>query len=103
MDYDWPGNVRELKNLLEATFINASRRIKFDDFPELFRRGLRKNYALSQDERAQLLAALSNNHWNKSKAAQQLEWSRMTLYRKMAKYQISPHRGVNILPSCTSP
>jgi DNA-binding NtrC family response regulator len=27
-------------------------------------------------------------NWNKSKAAEQLHWSRMTLYRKMAKYHI---------------
>jgi DNA-binding NtrC family response regulator len=102
LEYDWPGNVRELKNLLEAAFISASHRIKFDDFPELFRRGLQKNKGLTRDERAQLLAALSSNKWNKSKAAQQLQWSRMTLYRKMAKYQISPHREGNTLPSFAS-
>jgi DNA-binding NtrC family response regulator len=28
-------------------------------------------------------------NWNKSKAAEQLQWSRMTLYRKMEKYHIS--------------
>jgi DNA-binding NtrC family response regulator len=103
MDYDWPGNVRELKNLLEATFINAGRRVKFDDFPELFRRGLQKNKGPSQDEQAQMLAALTNNRWNKSKAAQQLQWSRMTLYRKMAKYQIAPQREGDILRSVAAP
>jgi DNA-binding NtrC family response regulator len=103
MDYDWPGNVREFKNLLEATFINASRRVKFDDFPELFRRGLQKNKGLSQDEQAQMLTALANNRWNKSKAAQQLQWSRMTLYRKMAKYQIAPQRKGDILHSVAAP
>jgi transcriptional regulator with PAS, ATPase and Fis domain len=103
MDYDWPGNVRELKNLMEATFINAGSRVSFDDFPELFRQGLQKNKALTQDERAQLLAALSNNRWNKSKAARQLEWSRMTLYRKMAKYQISTHRKGDIFHSVAAP
>jgi DNA-binding NtrC family response regulator len=36
-----------------------------------------------------LLAALFNTNWNKTKAAQQLQWSRMTLYRKMAKYQLN--------------
>jgi transcriptional regulator of acetoin/glycerol metabolism len=103
MDYDWPGNVREFKNLLEATFINASRRVKFDDFPELFRRGLQKNKGPSQDEQAQMLTALANNRWNKSKAAQQLQWSRMTLYRKMAKYQIAPQRKGDILRSVAAP
>jgi DNA-binding NtrC family response regulator len=35
-----------------------------------------------------LLAALFAVDWNKSKAAEALHWSRMTLYRKMAKYHI---------------
>lgn len=90
IDYDWPGNIRELKNLLEATYISARKRIASEDFPELFRRRLQETEGLSQDERSRLLAALFNTNWNKSKAAQQLHWSRMTLYRKMAKYNISP-------------
>ena len=40
-------------------------------------------------ERERLLAALRTTHWNKSRAAQQLRWSRMTVYRKIAKYRIS--------------
>jgi transcriptional regulator of acetoin/glycerol metabolism len=28
--------------------------------------------------------------WNKSLAAQKLHWSRMTVYRKMAKYHLVP-------------
>ncbi len=95
LDYDWPGNIRELKNLLEATLISAHRRIALEDFPELFRRQLQETEGLSQDERSRLLAALFNTNWNKSKAAQQLQWSRMTLYRKMAKYKITPaHDGL---------
>jgi hypothetical protein len=42
-------------------------------------------------ERERLLSALYSLifvNWNKSKAAEQLHWSRMTLYRKMAKYHI---------------
>jgi transcriptional regulator with GAF, ATPase, and Fis domain len=35
-----------------------------------------------------LLSALSQTNWNKSQAAERLHWSRMTLYRKMAKYHI---------------
>jgi transcriptional regulator of acetoin/glycerol metabolism len=40
-------------------------------------------------ERYRLLSALRSTDWNKSKAAQQLHWSRMTLYRKMAKYAVT--------------
>jgi two-component system response regulator HydG/two-component system response regulator AtoC len=43
---------------------------------------------LAQDERTQLLSSLCATNWNKSKAAQQLHWSRVTLYRKMWKYHI---------------
>jgi two-component system, NtrC family, response regulator AtoC len=35
-----------------------------------------------------MLSALFSTNWNVSKAAQQLHWSRMTLYRKLEKYQI---------------
>ena len=39
-------------------------------------------------ERELLLYTLSQTNWNKSQAAERLHWSRMTLYRKIAKYQI---------------
>ncbi len=48
-----------------------------------------ENQGLSQDERDRLIAALFHTSWNKTKAAQKLQWSRMTLYRKMVKYGIS--------------
>jgi DNA-binding NtrC family response regulator len=86
--YDWPGNVRELKNLLEAAFINASNRIGLQDFPPFFQKRLREAPNNHPDERNRLLTALFKTNWNKTKAAQELQWSRMTLYRKMAKYQL---------------
>jgi DNA-binding NtrC family response regulator len=88
--YEWPGNIRELKNILEAVIINlASRRIAFLDLPEQVRMPLSEAEALAPSERERLLIALSATNWNKSKAAQRLHWSRMTLYRKMAKYEIA--------------
>jgi DNA-binding NtrC family response regulator len=90
LHYDWPGNVRELKNLLEATFINLSAsKIAFVDLPEPFQKRLKEAEGRSQSEREQMLSALFATNWNKGKAAQQLHWSRMTLYRKIAKYQIA--------------
>jgi DNA-binding NtrC family response regulator len=87
--YDWPGNVRELKNLLEATFINLiSQKIAFIDLPRRFQKKLKEAQSLPINERDQLLSALFATNWNKSKAAQKLHWSRMTLYRKMAKHHI---------------
>ena len=87
--YDWPGNVRELKNLIEAAFVNRpSRTISLADLPQQFRARLSEATGLPQDERDQLLDALFSTNWNKSQAAQKLHWSRMTLYRKMMKYQV---------------
>ncbi len=87
--YDWPGNIRELKNLLEATFINLpSKRIRFIDLPAPFRKKLEETKDLPKNERDQILTALFATNWNKSKAAEKLHWSRMTLYRKMTKYHI---------------
>ena len=89
LDYDWPGNVRELKNLLEAIFVDLpSRRISFVDLPEQLRKHLRATDDLPRDERDRLLSTLFSTNWNMSKAAQKLHWSRMTIYRKMAKYHI---------------
>jgi two-component system response regulator HydG/two-component system response regulator AtoC len=88
--YDWPGNVRELKNIIEATFINLSSwKIGMIDLPKAFQRRLREAEGLPEKERNRLLSVLFATKWNKSKAAQKLQWSRMTLYRKMAKYHIS--------------
>ena len=90
LKYDWPGNIRELKNLLEATYINLPlRRIRFIDLPEPFRRKLEETKDLPKTERDRILSALFATNWNKSQAAQKLHWSRMTLYRKMTKYQIA--------------
>lgn len=87
--YDWPGNVRELKNLLEATVGNfCGRQISLTDLPEQFRRRLRDAENLPPDERHPFLSILIATNWNISKVARQLHWSRMTVYRKMAKYDI---------------
>jgi DNA-binding NtrC family response regulator len=87
--YDWPGNVRELKNLIESIFVeNPPGDISPRDFPANLRQRCAELKLLSGDERERLLWALATTNWNKSKAAAKLRWSRMTLYRKMARYNI---------------
>jgi DNA-binding NtrC family response regulator len=89
MKHDWPGNIRELRNLVEAVFVNLNgRRITYVDLPEPFRRSLERSQTLPVGERDRLLSALFATNWNKSKAAHDLRWSRMTLYRKIAKYHV---------------
>jgi DNA-binding NtrC family response regulator len=89
LQYDWPGNIRELKNFLEASYIDLpSDRITLKDLPDFICSPCQRGEGGSQAERELLLSALRSVNWNKSKAAEQLRWSRMTLYRKMAKYCI---------------
>ena len=84
--YEWPGNVRELKNVVEAAFLNGPRNlISVADLP---RRGNRTLQQGDSNERQRLVQALSETNWNKSEAARTLHWSRMTLYRKLAKYHL---------------
>lgn len=87
--YEWPGNVRELKNVLEAVFISPPRaRLEIDDLPDRFRQRLQGLRGASDQERQRLVDVLSAANWNKSVAAKRLHWSRMTLYRKIAKYSV---------------
>lgn len=95
-DYHWPGNIRELKNVLETVYIDSPyERISRNDLPEPIRGNEFARAFSGRDEleREHLLAALSAANWNKSKAAEQLQCSRMTLYRKMEKHRISIKKG----------
>ncbi|HEX8985382.1 MAG TPA: sigma-54 dependent transcriptional regulator [Bryobacteraceae bacterium] len=86
--YAWPGNVRELRNVLEGILIRRrSGCITVTDLPE-FVQHPQSQSALPEDELARMLLALESTEWNKSKAAEKLHWSRMTLYRKIAKYNV---------------
>jgi DNA-binding NtrC family response regulator len=87
--HDWPGNVRELKNLLEAIYVNLDgQRIDYIDLPDALRCRLAQPAEMSASERDRLVNVLFDTNWNKSKAAEKLNWSRMTLYRKLAKYHV---------------
>lgn len=103
LHYDWPGNVRELKNVLEAISINhSSGRIAFIDLPEDLRRSVCVDKTNRLTDRELLVSALLSTNWNKSKAAKKLKWSRMTVYRKMAKYHVHQSTKHRILtePEC---
>ena len=95
LKYDWPGNIRELKNVLEATYINSpGQTITFANLPKPFQKIFTGGDFKPKSERDQVLSALFATNWNKSRAAEQLNWSRMTLYRKMAKHQIIQNRSI---------
>jgi len=93
MRYTWPGNVRELRNVIEAMFIDPPQgRIRLRDLPPNLVCMLDSPGPQCESERERILAALCETRWNKCAAAKRLQWSRMTLYRKLAKYGISEPR-----------
>ncbi|MGH9720505.1 MAG: helix-turn-helix domain-containing protein [Bryobacteraceae bacterium] len=82
------GPVTCVRNLLESAFLNGpGRKLSTTDIPEWFLQSLQSG-SKNPSEKDRVLAALAAANWNKSRAAQALQWSRMTLYRKLAKYQI---------------
>jgi len=98
MDYTWPGNVRELRNVLEATLLTTqSSMIGFKDLPEQYRTKFSHVHAMPLQERERLVSALVATNWNISKTAQQLDWARMTVYRKMEHYSLERPRPVSMV------
>lgn len=91
----WPGNARELRNALEVAGISAvGGVIRAADLPPHIgsaAAGLRP-----VDERARLVAALAEAHGNRSLAAQSLNCSRMTLYRRMQRHGVAEAAGAPV-------
>ncbi|HEY4105039.1 MAG TPA: sigma-54 dependent transcriptional regulator [Polyangiaceae bacterium] len=93
--YNWPGNVRELENGIRATV--ALSRGKTLDVPELpvrvreayKNRGDSSRVDLDALERTHIERVLRETGGNRSEAARQLGIDRVTLYRKMKRYQVS--------------
>jgi DNA-binding NtrC family response regulator len=91
--YQWPGNVRELFNCLEASFIHLqSSNTRIATIPKRIQKQLKLEMADSHQERSRILEALMETKWNKTEAAKILNWSRVTLYRKIEKYNIVQER-----------
>jgi DNA-binding NtrC family response regulator len=85
--HSWPGNVRELKNVVEAIYVNsAGGVIRKQHLPPALR-ALTCERGDSEDKR-RLTDTLFAMNWNVTKVAEKLNWSRMTVYRKLARYQI---------------
>jgi len=94
--YHWPGNVRELRNAIEALLANlAPETTGIVDIPPEVMRQLAFAAGTPPSERDRLLQALTATSWNKSRAASELHWSRMTLYRKMREHNVSLQREVD--------
>lgn len=94
--YDWPGNVRELENAIErAVVIGKKRRLDPEEFsflaPHLS--AAAETYSLEKTQVTHLFKVLKEFDWNITKAAQALEINRVTLHKKIKKYDLRPDRA----------
>lgn len=102
ISYDWPGNVRELKNTIERFVImNSTETIDSKDLPSISNtepdylgyKTLRE--AREQFEKYFILKKLSENNWNVSKTAEDMEIERSNLHRKIKALGIDLGREQN--------
>lgn len=95
MEYDWPGNVRELENVIEhSVVVSKGSEIQLGDLPPYLtknkkERGLSKtDQSLAQIEKEHIQNVLNSNNWNIKKSAEILKINRLTLYKKIKKYNL---------------
>lgn len=95
--YDFPGNVRELENIIErGVALAGNDRIEVGHLPEdlrgasfqTFRRKSGGIPSLAEQERAYVEWVLKEHDDNKSVAAQVLGIDRVSLWRKIKKYEL---------------
>ncbi len=97
LKYPWPGNVRELEHTMEHAFVLCRQNIiTFDHLPPDFlgTPGIehRSPDGTQAVDSHAILEALDKTAWNKAKAARLLGIDRVTLYRKIKKYNLTnPH------------
>ena len=96
--YRWPGNVRQLRNAVEHACVSTSgERLGFLDLPPEVRETNRPEGAVSHDgltdedrgERERILEALRQTGGNRTRAAERLGYSRVTLWKKMSRFGLS--------------
>jgi DNA-binding NtrC family response regulator len=121
LEYSWPGNVRELQSCIErAVALAQFEEILVDDLPDRIRRYRRSQIVLSSDdpgelvpleevERRYIMRVLEACGWRRMEAARILKLDRKTLYRKLERYGVRPHRSgaaanaSNVTPIATTP
>ncbi len=94
--YDWPGNVRELRNVIDYAFVLCpGGGIDLEHLPAKFSSEKNSRPVVkasgnisSGEEREALLQMLRRCAWNQSEAARELGVSRVTIWKRMKKYDI---------------
>jgi len=94
--YSWPGNVRELENGMRAAVaMSSSKTLEASDLPLRVRESHKARGSdtarvdLDALERTHIERVLRETGGNRSEAARQLGIDRVTLYRKMKRYQVT--------------
>ncbi len=102
MNYDWPGNVRELENTIEFAFVTCRTDcIRTMNIPEQIKATAPKTSRHSSREKDRetdkydILQALKVTKGNKTRAAEILGFSRITLWKKMNKLGLTD-KPINI-------
>lgn len=91
--YDWPGNVRELENAIErAVVLSKSRILNDSDFAFLRPPPTAppSGPSLREVEKYHICTILDQHQWNVTQAAKALEINRVTLHKKIRRYQLEP-------------
>jgi len=105
--YSWPGNVRELQNVLEYAALQAGRgEIGLAHLPGDVRATVRHHgrplpageadrATGAEAERLRLVDALERSHWNRTRAAEALGVSRVTLWKRMKRHGLLDGSGAH--------
>jgi two-component system response regulator HydG len=91
--YDWPGNVRELENAIErAVVLSKSRILNDSDFAFLRPPSMTTppGPSLRELEKYHIRRILDQHEWNVTQAAKTLGINRVTLHKKIKRYQLKP-------------
>jgi len=95
LNHHYPGNIRELENIIEHAFVLCpGGMITVKHLPENMQRKDTSTpdeelKRVDQYERELILTALRKNHWNRTRAAQELGIHKTTLFRKIQKFGIA--------------
>lgn len=93
-EYKWPGNVQELKTVIEYIYLLApstKKEITVDMIPDNIRETVKESLKIKfyKEERQHIIDSLRLTNLDRTRAAQMLGMSRITLWRKIKYYKIT--------------